>query len=383
MAVQQGITSGRRELERFRDPELVRRLLARAQRLAQRAADRLGHRPVIMEVCGTHTVALSRSGLRNALADAVELKSGPGCPVCVTDYRDIDLMLALARLPGVTIATFGDMLRVPGSTSSLERERAQGAAVEVFYSPDDAVALAAAQPERQVVFLGVGFETTAPVVGASLEQAAAQGLTNFSVFSAHKTVPPVMRALLADPELGLDGFLLPGHVSTIIGRRAFSFLGEEYGVPAAITGFEPVDILLGLSAVLAQLVAGEARVVNCYGRVVREEGNPRAQAVIDRCFAPAEASWRGIGTVPESGLALRPAYAAFDAAKRFPVSVPPPVIPRGCRCGELLRGKIKPTQCGLFGRACTPERPVGPCMVSSEGACAAYYLYGGRETETD
>lgn len=369
-----------RALEGFRDPLLVRRLLGRVRRLSAAAADRLGHRPVIMEVCGTHTMAISRSGLRSALADAVELKSGPGCPVCVTDYRDIDAMLALARLPGVTVATFGDMLRVPGSSSSLEKERAGGASVEVFYSPADAVAWAAAHPERQVVFLGVGFETTAPVVAASLEEAREKGLPNFTVYSAHKVIPPVMRALLADPELGIDGFLLPGHVSSVVGRRAFDFLAAEYGIPAAVTGFEPVDILLGLDAVLGQLAKGEAQVVNCYGRVVREEGNRLAQAVLDRYFEPADATWRGIGTVPASGLILKPAFAGFDAARRFTVEVPPPRIPRGCRCGELLKGKIKPTQCGLFGRGCTPEHPVGPCMVSSEGACAAYYLYDQLST---
>lgn len=360
---------------RFRDPALVRRLLDRAREYSARAADRLGQTPAIMEVCGTHTVAFSRSGLRGALQDVVDLKSGPGCPVCVTDYADIDAMLALARLPGVTVATFGDMLRVPGSHASLERERASGADVRVFYSPADAVNLAQSDPGRQVVFLGVGFETTAPVVAAALEQAAAKELKNFSVYSAHKLVPPVMHALMADPEQHLHGFLLPGHVSSIIGRRAFDFLGRDYRIPAAVTGFEPVDLLLGLVAVLQLLAADEPRVVNCYERVVKEEGNTMAQAVLAEFFEPADTCWRGIGTVPTSGLKFKPAYAGFDAAHRYTLDLEPPVIPRGCRCGELLKGKIKPSQCGLFGRVCVPEHPVGPCMVSSEGACSAYYLY--------
>ena len=359
----------------YRSPELAQKLLSRVRRLALAAAERLGRRPVVMEVCGTHTVAISRSGLRSALEDLVELKSGPGCPVCVTDQSEIDAMLSLARLPEVTVATFGDMLRVPGSYSSLEKERANGAQVIVFYSPADAVEWAAEHPDRQVIFLGVGFETTAPAVAASLEEAMKKNLDNFFLYSAHKLIPPVMRALLEDSELAVHGFLLPGHVSTILGRRSFEFLATEYGTPAAVTGFEPVDILAGLAAVLEQMRDRRAEVANCYGRVVKEEGNRTAQDMLVRYFERVEASWRGIGKVPASGLALREEYARFDASRRFPVQTPEPRVPKGCRCGELLKGKIVPFECGLFGRSCTPEHPVGPCMVSSEGACAAYYLY--------
>lgn len=362
----------------FRRPDLARGLLDTVQRQAARLAGRLGRRVVLMEVCGTHTVAISRSGMRAALASCLELKSGPGCPVCVTDYADIDAMIALARLPEVTVATFGDMLRVPGSHGSLEEERARGARVQVFYSPLDTVAWAAVHPERQVVFLGVGFETTAPGVALALEAARQRGLPNFSLFSSHKLVPPVMRALVEDPHLAVDGFILPGHVSVITGRQAFDFLAAEYGKPAAVAGFEPVDILAAVGELLKQLASGRAAVANTYTRVVREDGNPVAREVLGRYFEPDAASWRGIGNVPASGLALRPEYGAWDARRRFPVEVPPPRIPPGCRCGELLKGYIIPPDCRLFGRACTPEHPVGPCMVSSEGACAAYYQWEMR-----
>ncbi len=362
-------------LRRFRDPDLARPLLERVRHLAGRAAERLGRPPAFMEVCGTHTVAISRAGLRAALRGLVDLKSGPGCPVCVTDPAEIDAMIALARLPGVTVTTFGDMMRVPGSRGSLEEERARGADVRVVYSPADAVELAAACPERQVVFLGVGFETTAPAVALSALEAARRRLANFSVLTAHKLYPPALEALLADPEVELDGFLLPGHATTILGRRRLAFLAERYGVPAVIAGFEPVDILGALHELLAQVVAGEARVVNAYPRLVREEGNPRALAVMEAVFEPVAAAWRGLGTIPDSGLAFRPAWRELDAAARFRVEVPPSRPHPGCRCGDLMKGKAAPFDCRLFARACRPERPLGPCMVSSEGACAAYYKY--------
>jgi len=363
--------------ERYRDPRLAQKMLERVRSLARKAAERLGRQPAIMEVCGTHTVALSRTGLRAALGDLVELKSGPGCPVCVTDQAELDAMLALARLPQVAVATFGDLIRVPGSFSTLEKERARGAEVLVFYSPADAVTWAKEHPDREVVFLGVGFETTAPAVAASLELAEQLGVPNFYLYSAHKLIPPVMRVLVSEARSRIDAFLLPGHVSTIIGRRAFDFLAREYGLPAAATGFEPLDLLLGLEAVLEQLADGHAEVVNRYPRVVREEGNRRALSLLERYFEPTGASWRGIGRVEGSGLSLRPEFAGRDAARRFPVEVPEPRVPAGCRCGELLRGSIRPPECPLFARRCRPEHPVGPCMVSSEGACAAYYLYEG------
>lgn len=362
-------------LQAFREPERVRPLLDEVRRLADRVADRLGRPAAFMEVCGTHTVAVSRSGLRAALAGRVELKSGPGCPVCVTDQADIDAMLALAGLPGVTLATFGDMVRVPGSRRSLEEARAAGADVRVVYSPADAVDLAAAEPDRQVVFLGVGFETTAPAVALAGMAAGERGLGNFSVFAAHKLYPPALKALLADPEVRLDGFLLPGHATTVLGRRRLAFLAEDHGVPAAVAGFEPVDVLAALRELLGQVLEGRPRVANCYPRLVREEGNPRALDVIDAFFEPAPAAWRGIGVIPQSGLAIRPRWRAWDAAARFDAPVQPARPHPGCRCGDLMKGKAGPFDCRLFGRACRPERPLGPCMVSSEGACAAYYRY--------
>lgn len=365
-------------LEKFRDPAIGRGLLEKVVARAGQVREKLGRRAVFMEVCGTHTVAISRAGLRSILGEYMELRSGPGCPVCVTDYGDIDRMVAFGALPGVTVGTFGDMVRVPGSRTSLERQRAAGADVRLFYSPRDAVAWAAAHPGREMVFLGVGFETTAPGVGAAIAEARARGLKNFSVFSAHKIVPPAMRAILADPDLKLDGFILPGHVSTIIGRRAFDFIAAEYGLPAVVSGFEPLDIIDAVYRLLGQLLSGEARVENGYTRLVREEGNPRAQAQMYEVFTVGDASWRGFGLIPQSGLDIRETYRDFDAAARFEVTIEPPRLPKGCACGDLLKGKLAPTDCRLFGTACTPEHPVGPCMVSSEGACAAYYQYERR-----
>jgi len=365
-------------LDRFRDAETGRALLGRVFVLAERAREKLGRPPVFMEVCGTHTVAISKAGLRSLLDGKLELRSGPGCPVCVTDYGDIDTMVAFGRLPGVTVGTFGDMVRVPGSTTSLEEEKARGADVRVFYSPADAVQWAEANPGRQMVFLGVGFETTAPAIALSVAQAQAQGVKNYSVFSANKVVPPALHALLADPELRLDGFILPGHVSAIIGRRAYDFIADQYGLPSVISGFETLDILDALYHLLQQVLAGEARVVNGYTRVVREEGNPRAQALLKQFFDPTDVSWRGFGVIPDSGLQWKPEYRAFDAAARFAPEVAEPRIPQGCRCGDLLKGKLTPRECKLFATACTPTHPVGPCMVSSEGACAAFYQYERR-----
>lgn len=367
-----------RVLEEIRDPGIGRGLLEKVGDLAERVADKLGRKAVFMEVCGTHTVAISKAGLRSLLGEYLDLRSGPGCPVCVTDYQDIDHMVAFARQPGVTLGTFGDMVRVPGSLTSLEREKANGADVRIFYSPSDAVDWAEAHPEKQLVFLGVGFETTAPVIALSVNMAQARGIKNFSIFSAHKVVPPAMRALIADPELALDGFILPGHVCAIVGRRIFDFIAGEHGLPAVVCGFETLDILDTLHHLLFQVLHGEARVENSYTRVVREDGNLRAQEILNRTFTIRDTSWRGFGVIPASGMFLRDELAAFDAARRFTVEVPPPRIPKGCICGQIMKGLLTPRDCRLFGKACTPTHPVGPCMVSSEGACAAYYQYERR-----
>ena len=363
-----------KDLEKFRDPRIAKALIKEIYGLAARVRERLGRRAVLMEVCGTHTMAISRSGLRSVLGDYLDLRSGPGCPVCVTDYTDIDRMVAFARLPGVTVGTFGDMVRVPGSTSSLERERAVGADVRVFYSPADAVAYAADHPGREVVFLGVGFETTAPAVALSIKEAKARGVKNFSVFVTHKLVPPAMEALLGDPELKIDGFILPGHVSAVIGRKAYAFL-ENYRLPSVITGFEANDILDSVRQILKMMLEGESRVVNGYTRVVREDGNIIAQQQMTEVFSVCDASWRGFGTIPQSGMAMGTRFKGFDALERFAVSPVPPRGPAGCACGDILKGKLTPRDCRLFARVCNPTSPVGPCMVSSEGACAAYFHF--------
>lgn len=328
-----------------------------------------------MEVCGTHTVALGRTGLRSLLADYLDLRSGPGCPVCVTAAEDIDYMLLLARQPDVVVATFGDMLRVPGSYGSLEQSKAEGAQVQVCYSPREAVELAKSRPDKIVIFLGIGFETTAPLVALALKEAITGGVKNFLLYSLHKLVPPALNLLASDPELGLDGFILPGHVSAILGRKAFAFLAEKYNLPAAIAGFEPLDILGALMELLFLILKEEAQVINAYPRVVTEKGNLKAKEILEETFSPCSANWRGLGTIPESGLKLKGQYQDFEAQKRYPLEVKPSPPPAGCRCGAILKGLSLPTECPLFARRCTPTTPVGPCMVSSEGSCAAYYRY--------
>jgi len=355
-------------LSAWRDPELAKKLIG----LIEEAADR----PMkIMEVCGTHTVAIARFGLRDVMPANVTLLSGPGCPVCVTANRDIDLAIELARQPGFVITTFGDMMKVPGSYSSLAREKADGRDIRIVYSPLDAVALAEAEPDKQVVFMGVGFETTVPTIAVTIKTAAAKGLTNFTVLSVHKTVPGALEALVNDPEVAIDGFILPGHVSTIIGPEPYRYLASQYHVPGVATGFEPIDVLQGVWMLARQIKEGRAEVEIAYRRGINADGNPTARDLIAEVFEPCDAEWRGIGVIPGTGLAIREEFAAFDAAKRFDVTPPEPKDIPGCQCGDVLRGVILPFKCRLFGKGCTPEHPIGPCMVSSEGSCAAYYRY--------
>lgn len=356
------------ELTQFKNPTLAKGLIASINELAPESCN-------VMEVCGTHTVAIARNGLRAIMPEGTKLLSGPGCPVCVTANVDIDTVIALTRVPNVTIATFGDMTRVPGSTSSLLSEKAQGRSVEIVYSPLDALAMAAARPDEQIVFVGVGFETTTPLVAMAIKRAAAMKLDNFSVFVAHKNMPGALEAIVADPALQVDALILPGHVSTITGSSCYEFLAREYGVPGVITGFEPVDVLQGVAMLMRQLREGRAEIEIAYTRGVRPEGNQTALAVIDEVFETCTATWRGLGPIPGSGYKIRSEFAAFDAVARFAPEVEKTVDHKGCRCGDILRGAMPPSDCPLFGRVCTPENPIGPCMVSSEGSCAAYYRY--------
>ena len=328
-----------------------------------------------MEVCGTHTAAIFRHGLRDLLGEAVELVSGPGCPVCVTPDETVDRAIAYAR-QGHLIATFGDMMRVPGTDASLLAARAEGAEVSVVTSPLAAVDLAAANPDRRVIFLAVGFETTAPGTGLLLREAAARGLDNLYIICAHKLIPPAMRALLASGEQRIAGFLCPGHVSTIIGLAPYARLSEEFGMPCVVAGFTPADILSSILMILAQLRAGEARAEIQYARAVKPEGNPAAQRLLDEVFTPAASAWRGLGIMPGSGLALRGAYRRFAAEEHLPAELPTPREHRDCLCGEVLRGLRTPDTCPQFRHGCTPESPLGPCMVSSEGTCGTYYAFG-------
>jgi len=352
-------------------------------RLRADIADAVAHVPgsgpiAIMEVCGTHTVAIRRSGLRSLLPERVRLISGPGCPVCVTSQGTVDVLVELAGRPGVTVATFGDMVRVPGSRSSLERRKAEGGRVAVCYSVLEALDLAR-RCDGQVVFAAVGFETTAPGTAAAIEQARDEGLENFSILSGHKWILPAMDALLAGGEVRIDGFLCPGHVSVIIGSRGYEPIAERYGRPCVVAGFTAEQVLAGTAAILRQLADGEACVENVYSEAVRPEGNPAALALLDRVFTRDDATWRGLGAIPGSGMVLREAYAAFDAVRVLGLAWPPDESAadlHGCRCGDVIRGALEPHECPLFGVTCTPARPMGPCMVSREGSCQAEYHYG-------
>jgi len=333
----------------------------------------------LMEVCGTHTVAISRSGLRSRLPKQLRLLSGPGCPVCVTPTSIVDTLIALARQPDVLISTFGDMLRVPGSSSSLDEERSHGATIQTIYSPLEAIEYAQSHPEKQVVLAAVGFETTLPVLAATIIRVKELGLTNFFAVPSGRLAPPAMAALLQAKDVRIDGFICPGHVSTIIGTEPYEFLVREYGIPCVITGFEASDLLEGITMLLEQIVTKNPKVENQYRRAVDTQGNEKAKSVINQVFKITDAEWRGIGTIPNSGVEFNDEFAMYDARSKFNVEVvTSSKMPAGCRCGEIMRGIKLPHECELFGTACIPSHPVGPCMVSTEGCCAAYYRYGER-----
>lgn len=358
-------------IDEYRDPAVVNALLKRIEALAQK----ISRTVTIMEICGSHTYAIGRFGIRKLLPKNIRLISGPGCPVCVTSTRDVDIALYLAGLDNVIFATFGDMLRVPGSGGgSLQKRRASGANVRVVSSADECIALALANPQAEIIMMGIGFETTAPTIAAVVAACRKKDIKNFSVFSVHKIVPPAINALLADPLLNIDGFLCPGHVSIMIGAAAYQMIPDA-GRAAVITGFEPVDILEGVWMLLQQMESGKPEVALQYSRGVKPEGNVRAMNLLHSVFEIADAEWRGLGTIPASGLSLRGDFASFDTLKKFTLPTIKSSDLSGCGCGDILRGIKLPNDCPLFRKVCTPVNPIGPCMVSSEGTCSTYYKY--------
>ena len=356
-------------LDEFRDSALARPLVAELQKAVTGPLR-------VMEICGSHTMAIFRNGLRSILPDGFSLISGPGCPVCVTSASHMDAFISMADRPGVRVAIFGDLFRVPGTDGSLANASARGAKVDIVYSPMDALDLAVRHPENLVVFLGVGFETTTPGIAATILAAKNRNVTNFTVFSTQKVMPPPLIALLDDPGLQIDGLLCPGHVSSIIGARAYQPLVDKYHLACVVAGFETTDLLNGLILLARQVGRGEAKVENTYTRAVNWEGNLRAARMVEEIFEPADMEWRGLGVIPGSGLAIRAGYADFDAVARLDITLPVAREAKGCRCGEILKGMSIPTECPLFNTRCTPGSPIGPCMVSSEGTCAAYHKYG-------
>jgi hydrogenase expression/formation protein HypD len=356
-------------IDEFRDTELAKKLVNRIKQLSTRPTR-------LMEFCGGHTVSIMRSGLRQLLPPTVEMLSGPGCPVCVTANADIDKAIALASLPDVITTTFGDMMKVPGSYSSLQQARAVEADIRIVYSTQDALQIAKDNPAQSVIFIGIGFETTAPTIAASILQAETEGIKNYYVLCLSKLCPPIMKALLDLGELKLDGIVCPGHVSTIIGSHPYEFIPRDYGVACVVSGFEPLDILLSVEMLVEQIESGKPTVDIAYRRGVKPEGNKTALELMDRVFEVGSADWRGIGVVPNSGLKIRNKFERFDAEQAFSITLEPVLEAKGCICGDILRGVKTPIDCKLFRKTCTPEHPVGPCMVSSEGSCAAYHQYG-------
>jgi hydrogenase expression/formation protein HypD len=356
-------------VDEYRDSRVARMLVAELKKSVTKPLR-------VMEVCGSHTMAIFRNGLRSILPEGFELISGPGCPVCVTSAPHMDAFISMADLPGVRVAIFGDLFRVPGSNGSLAHASSRGAKVDIVYSPMDALELAIRHPEDLIVFLGVGFETTTPGIAATILSAKVREVTNFTVFSTQKVMPPPLIALLDDPGLKIDGLLCPGHVSSIIGAGAYQPLVEKYGLACVVAGFETTDLLNGLILLARQVGSGKVAVENTYPRAVTWEGNPRAMKMVAEIFEPADMEWRGLGVIPMSGLAIREKYQDYDAQKRLNITIPQAAEAKGCRCGEILKGMSTPPQCPLFDGRCTPSNPIGPCMVSSEGTCAAYHKYG-------
>jgi len=366
-----------RYVDEFRDPVRAKALLGRIEALAASLAQARDRPLYLMEVCGGHTHTIFKFGIEGLLPKSIELVHGPGCPVCVLPMGRVDDCVALAETPGVILATFGDAMRVPGSKKSLMQAKADGADIRMVYSPLDALQLARANPGREVVFFALGFETTMPSTALTVLQAEAEGIRNFSLFCNHITIIPTMKAILDSPELKIDGFLGPGHVSMVIGTAPYRFIAEQYKKPLVVSGFEPLDVLQSIWMVLAQLAEGRTEIENQYVRVVPAGGNDKALEAVDRVFELRPFfEWRGLGSIDHSGIRIRDAYASFDAERRYSVPDVKIADPKSCQCGEVLKGAIKPWECKVFGKACTPATPMGALMVSSEGACAAYYQYG-------
>jgi hydrogenase expression/formation protein HypD len=358
-------------IDEYRDPALAEGLISSIKKRSQKLKRQIN----IMEVCGTHTHSISRFGIRDLLPDNIRLISGPGCPVCVTSIEDIDIALYLAARDGVIFTTFGDMLRVPGTDGiTLEKIRSRGAEIEVVSSAMGALDLEEKNKGKEVILMGIGFETTSPTIASVVKTAKKRGIENFSVFSVHKVIPPAIKALLADQNLNIDGFLCPGHVSTIIGTKPYSIITEKNHA-AVISGFEPIDILEGIFMILGQMIDERWEVEIQYKRGVKADGNPNARAALEEVFEVSDANWRGLGMIPDSGLVFNEKYEYFDALKRFDVPAIESKENQACSCGDILKGLMSPDECPLFREVCTPRNPVGPCMVSSEGACAAYYKY--------
>jgi hydrogenase expression/formation protein HypD len=355
-------------IDEFRDKDVVKALVREIWAESKK--------PIrLMEVCGGHTMSIHRFGIQQLIPPTIELLSGPGCPVCVTDQSYIDHAVALARHPDVILTTFGDLIRVPGSSSTLERERAAGADVRVLLSPAEAVDIAKDNPSKKIVFLGIGFETTAPTIAASLVQADSEHVLNYYVLSAHKVMPPAMRAIIHEG-IGVNGYICPGHVSAITGTSIYEEFPLKFGVSAVVSGFEPTDLLQSILMSVGQLETNSPKVEIQYSRIVNPVGNLIAQKVMSTVFDPVDAYWRGVGVIPLSGLGLNKAFSQHDAALNINVDIEPLKVFKGCICGEILKGLKRPIDCPLFRKGCSKENPVGACMVSNEGACAAYYLYG-------
>ncbi len=356
-------------LDEFRDKDLAMPLVAELKKSATKPLR-------VMEICGSHTMAIFRNGIRSILPEGYTLISGPGCPVCVTSASHMDAFIAIAQRPGVRVAIFGDLFRVPGTHGSLANAAADGAKIDIIYSPMDALDLALRHSDDLIVFLGVGFETTTPGIAATILAAKNKNIKNFAVFSTQKVMPPPLMALLDDPRLKIDGLLCPGHVSSIIGAGAYQPLVEKYNLACVVAGFETTDLLNGLILLARQVGRDQPKVENTYKRVVSWEGNPRAAKMVAEIFEPCDMEWRGLGVIPGSGLAIKSEYADFDAAARLDITLPAAKEAKGCRCGEILKGMTTPLRCPLFKTKCSPQTPIGPCMVSSEGTCAAFYKYG-------